>query len=504
MYKTSHYNVYVPIVETNNYLIYKTTTGALSELTWQEGQLIERWAKLSKISKNDFDRYSDFISNLYNIGFLVDENIDEIEEAHQFYLKRRKRQYYNKAPNFGLTIAPTLDCNMRCKYCYSVNKRSQPMTIDNVNAIVNILEKELRENKDKFELYEKNISLGAKSIFVTWVGGEPTIEKSIIKSLSEKFIKITSQYNLEYSAQIITNGILLDSEWIKLLREIKVERIQITLDGGRETHNKSRPLGDLQNPEENYDKILENIQQIPESIHLTIRINSDRNIFQNIEPLFNDLEERGIWPQHAKNINLGIAPKRTFDIIGTCIDKSDDTSMYFKDYNDFYGYVDIFKKLKLEHYNRWAEKVGKVKMKRKWTFPRFWLDDCALSVSPYGLAFSSDGYIYKCWEHLDKTEYRVQSVYDRLDVGSQAHKEWLSYDRFRTFKKCETCKYILRCYVVYCGQNKFKEEEPPCSDIKSNFKNFLKNQYLQSINNNEEMETIEEYLERSKAKPDLR
>jgi uncharacterized protein len=504
MYKTSHYNVYVPIEETNNYLIYNTITGALTELNWEEGQLIESWDKLSKINGELISSHKDYISKLHKASFLVDENANEIEDAHQFYLKRRKKQYYNNVPNIGLTIAPTLSCNMACNYCYSLNKKLEPMTKENIEAIKSTIEKVINKGQFKQQEDTKEVIPGSKSLFVTWIGGEPTLEKAIFIDLSEHFIKVTSENNLKYSSQVITNGILLDEEWIELLKKYKVERVQVTIDGGRESHNKSRPLRYSKNNSENYDRILKNILLIPDDIHLTIRINSDKNVFKNIEPLFNDLEDRGIWPQRAKNINLGIAPKRTFDIIGNCLGETDDTSAFFKDYNDFYNYVDIFKDLKLNHYNKWAEKNGKPKVKKKWIFPRFWLDDCALSVSPYGLAFSADGFVYKCWEHLDKTEYRVQSVYEELDVNSEKHKDWQSYDRFNTFNKCKKCKFILRCHVVYCAQNKFKTEEPPCSEIKANFKGFLKTQYLKSIDTTENMESVDEYLKRCEAKPDVR
>lgn len=92
-----------------------------------------------------------------------------------------------------LVIHPSQFCNIRCKFCYQ-NDFSNKIFLDHE------------------VLFEKLIPIYKKTKYMILLGGEPTLipeMKEYVKFITEKFPEI----NLE----MVTNGILLDDDWIDLL-----------------------------------------------------------------------------------------------------------------------------------------------------------------------------------------------------------------------------------------------------------------------------------------------
>ena len=73
----------------------------------------------------------------------------------------------------------------------------------------------------------------AKTLFVTWYGGEALLAFDRIKSITESFKKL----KLNYSAALITNGYLLDETKIRELENLKDKKIIISF--GISTYTKS-------------------------------------------------------------------------------------------------------------------------------------------------------------------------------------------------------------------------------------------------------------------------
>lgn len=491
MYKTSFYNLYIPVEEKKTFLVYKTTTGALAELSKEEGELLLNWTKKG-INLNESSNKS-FINELKSNGFIVEKDLNEIEQLHDHYLKCHQREYdQSKPPVIGMSIAPTMRCNMMCDYCYAYKKNGEDMDEAMEANVYRILEQIEKINKG-----ELSDPQNGGSFNVAWIGGEPTLMPQVFKNLSIFFQQWAKKKYLEYYSELITNGLLLDDEWIKLLEIGGIKRVQVTIDGNKEKHNSSRPLANTKNCGKNYERILENLSKLPEDINITVRINADKQTINVLEGLLNDLEQYSIWPQRARHVNIDLAPKRPYystfsDNISTNENKFAD---YFKDYAEFYPYRERFRALKLNHYNKWAHDSGKKIMKKRWKLPKGMKSDCGL-VNPYVIVICADGYIYKCWEHINKPEFRIQPADKLLDFNNPKYKEWGDYDRFYVFKKCYNCKYIPICDIVTCPALKFVDQESPCCGMKTHLKQTIKEQYIESIDNPELTETISEYCNR--------
>ena len=128
----------------------------------------------------------------------------------------------------GLTICPTMGCNFDCPYCFE-NHYPRKMTPEVQDDVVALAERMMD-------------ACGARSLSVTWFGGEPLLAPEIIESLSERLVALAKERDASYSASIITNGFLLTQEVADMLGRYEVSRCQVTIDGIGATHDATRHL----------------------------------------------------------------------------------------------------------------------------------------------------------------------------------------------------------------------------------------------------------------------
>ncbi|WP_041587473.1 radical SAM protein [Thermoanaerobacterium thermosaccharolyticum] len=255
-----------------------------------------------KIKNNDTDYDEKMSIDLYNGGFVINDNEDEIGYMNFF----EKVMRYGSS-SLGLTIAPTLQCNFRCKYCYEIHENL--FMSDDVQKLL-------------IEFVTKNISR-YKNISVSWYGGEPLLALSIIRDLSKRLIKIAEANNVIYESGIISNGYLLTKSVAQILKdECKISSVQITLDGIREIHDINRPL---ENGQGTFDVIFQNLRNIIEILNVSIRINISKDNYQQLFQLLDILNDEGILDK----IHIYIAPVSSVEnteskkIQYMCLNKSD-------------------------------------------------------------------------------------------------------------------------------------------------------------------------------------
>ncbi len=125
-----------------------------------------------------------------------------------------------------LTIMPTEQCNFRCTYCYedfSIGKMTRPV-IDGVKALI---QKRLPE---------------LKMLTLEYFGGEPLSAKEIVYEISgyTKNLIDNDYPQVKLFSGMTTNGYNLKVETFKKLLEVGVNQFQISLDGPKELHDKTR------------------------------------------------------------------------------------------------------------------------------------------------------------------------------------------------------------------------------------------------------------------------
>lgn len=172
---------------------------------------------------------------------------------------------------FNFQLIFTEQCNLRCRYCFEIDKGSQQMPLDLAKSI---LERELSQ-KD-----------GPSEYQVDLVGGEPFLFFYEIKELVEYCILHTSEWHKKFFFVIGTNLTLLNPEieqW--LLENRKYVILATSLDGTRDAHNHYRC--------DSYDTVIKNLpfykQSYPDQgVKMTIgpdTISSIYDSIRNIESL---------------------------------------------------------------------------------------------------------------------------------------------------------------------------------------------------------------------------
>lgn len=120
----------------------------------------------------------------------------------------------NKAQQ--LTFVVTQDYNLRCKYCYMIDKNDKNvMSFDVAQRIVDYFV----DNKE--ELFSTDY------VILDFIGGEPLLEVALIDKIIDYFILSTyrkkSKWFGRFRIMVQSNGVLVDSPEVqRFLKKIKI------------------------------------------------------------------------------------------------------------------------------------------------------------------------------------------------------------------------------------------------------------------------------------------
>ncbi|WP_392533429.1 radical SAM protein [Nostoc sp. C117] len=216
------------------------------------------------------------------MNFLESEsiNIDEngqilINEATLAKMSIISNVFLNRK-YFNLFILPTEQCNFRCTYCYEDFSlgRMKPETILAIKAFLD------RRCTDLNYLH------------ISWFGGEPLITKDIVLEISEYAISLMKNHpKLHYIGDVTTNGYFLDYKTAVALADVGVRRYQISLDGPRNVHDKSRIRADGGST---FDRIWTNLLAIRDSllpVSILLRIHFTVDTLELLDPLLDDIKK---------------------------------------------------------------------------------------------------------------------------------------------------------------------------------------------------------------------
>lgn len=362
-----------------------------------------------ELEKNGFVDKKDLIAELKKGNMLVNKDIDEIGTLN---LENKFQRYSSES--LSLTIAPTLECNFTCPYCYEEGHRFSEMDEN--------IQKDLIHFLDNFP----NI----KNINISWYGGEPLLKLDLLESLTDQILSKLN--NVTFNANIVTNGYYLTKENAIRLKNISVSHVQVTLDGAKETHDTRRIL---LNGEGTFDKILNNIKETCEIIPIVIRINVDKSNINNIFSLIELLQEEKL----LNKVGFYLAP----------VDNSNNTCK-----NNTCFTIKDFSKEEILFYEKCLSLgVNSINI------PKTTLGICgAISKNSYVIAPTGD--LYKCWNEIGRKEYSIGNLKDRLTANLRLTK-WLQYDPLKEYPECEECKFLPVCFGG-CAYNYMQNIDKKC------------------------------------------
>jgi uncharacterized protein len=466
--KPSYFN-FVVHASPEDYLVYNTKNTGLIHLNARDGELMERLNAMDKIVPDAYPENQSTILDLYDKGFFIDYDLDEREMLHAVY-NLGKDVHSKDTADINLTIGTTILCNMGCSYCFEFVKPNKTLKDEAViDGILNYLEDMMAKAQVK----------KWRDLNVVWYGGEPLINKTAIEKLSPRLMALCEERGMNYRAEIITNGLLLDEKAWTILKKLKVKNVQVTIDGPKEIHDVNRPLLGSKSLG-NYDRIMKHLALMPEGMNLTIRVNLDKRVYEKFEVLLMDLKHHGIWPQRYKNVHINISWLRTYE---EELNKKDVTGRLKVE--EFYYALKDLKLMKRNVFNDWATENGLGNAKIKWELPELQAE-CATWVSPYSMVIDPEGNIHKCWETIHDKKESVSHVSQGYKMDD--YDKYSQYDRYRTtHEKCKDCKFIPICDQLSCSHQVVGEQEPPCTYWKYVLTDSLKDQFLFMKANPEKM-----------------
>lgn len=331
----------------------------------------------------------------------------------------------NQIPNF--LIIPSYKCNFDCPYCYQMTYEKNILfehgfcekdIIQEIFNMIKLLISKLEE--------ENKIVYAKETIDITLMGGEPLLSEN--NSIIEQVVK-----NIEdngYSLSVVTNGYNLD-KYINLLKRVKVNHVQITIDGVKETHDKRRIL---KGGFGTYSKIMDNIKvALDDKIPISVRINADS---QNIEELPEVANEYTKIKEIYKNL---FNPYIYIMSDGGCSGNKliiDEKKSIHKIYEleKKYPQINIFRKT-FHALSLLNTVKSDIPLKVKGS-------NCAAMNNQY--IFDIYGKIYKCWFGIGNKNFEVGEFLPKVNFDYKIIDKWRNRNIYK-LEKCKECKFRYIC-----------------------------------------------------------
>lgn len=263
--KESLYNIYVPV--SNNVICYNTLCDTFVLLPSTVCHLLQKglFEQIDEPTKE----------SLKQNGFLVDRNDLEqkwITEEYAFAVSEDNSTY-------DLTLLPSLDCNLRCWYCFEHHVVGSRMLISVQENILKFVSTLL----EKKTIHHLNIEL---------FGGEPLLYfEEELYPLLRKMQELAVMKEKGISFFFVTNATCIKEEHIPLFASLKAG-FQISIDGYKEKHNQVKR--DVNSKEATYEKVMKIIHFLCngyDECYINLRINYDNETLQHISEVIMDIAD---------------------------------------------------------------------------------------------------------------------------------------------------------------------------------------------------------------------
>ncbi len=428
-YKPSMFNNLINTAD-ENFLLYNALSGEFIKLDYKNFEFIQNIGQYQQEESPFFDY---FIKK----GFIV-----PIEKNEMFFILNRKHQlqFSNYDISRSYVIAVTTYCNYKCLYCFEDGLTYNKMTIDNAQQTGNFIIQEILNNPL------------LKNLRITWFGGEPLLNIDAIAIITDIIKPFCSKKGINYSAGIISNGLLLSPDIVDTLIKKDVNMIQITLDG-EETETiyyKNAKYEDL-------NKIIANLEYVCGKVNVNIRLNCTKN---NIQSVFS-LSER-LSKKHTirKNANIYVA-----QIISSKREIETLTNAEFSKLKiNFIRYID-----KLGYNIQWENIIPK---------PR--LISCGyLKTNNY--AIDPKGYLYRCENYIGNEAMKIGDIYK----GRYYNQADSLFIFFQPSDKCNQCSIFPICHGGCIQKQIDGTNFVDCKSKKEEIIEMLKEIYQNSIYKNQ-------------------
>lgn len=372
------------------------------------------------------------------------------DEFHNILLDQKLKYQVSSYQQdvLGLVLVPTTACNFACPYCFEQSKPNVTMSYRTAKQLIKFI----------------NTHPNAKSINLTWYGGEPLLAIDRIKRLLHAFeteIKIPIEKH-----HMVTNGYLLTPEVAEFMGKHGLQSVQITLDGPEEMHNRTRCLKG--NGNDTFERILKNIDSLLKhqpQIKVSVRVNVDKANADAFFPLYKDLAER--WSDKNIYIYPGFIRQDTPDgqnLCSRCITVDDGP--------EFFSMLS----------NQGANLKYHTKM----------MDKGCMANQINSYIVGPRGEIYKCWNDVSNPKRIVGYIHRKQLSNSNLLYKYMTETSPFDDPACQQCDVMTICSggcAWYRMRNKFENGRFNVCSIYKN-KQFLEDALLYNMANRSKKHTM--------------
>ena len=300
----------------------------------------------------------------------------------------------------------TDNCNLDCKYCID-NKKDKNIDIEKIKMIID----NIVEEKQKYAT-------------INFYGGEPLLQKQIIKDTLDYINSKKSKTKFEYG--ITTNGTLLTDEDIEFFNNNKFSHVALSIDGTSEAHDINRITKDGHRThklvEENAKKLLNGFENV-----VSMSVISNNNV--------------KYLPESTKYlINLGFK-KINFLINYHCDWKDDDLEMFRQKLSEV---SKIYEEEILKENN--IEIILLDTKINDYIKGNNCNDECSLGIKSINV--STDGDYYPCTTFVGDKKYVIGNYSDGVDVNAREQMRASSKKEKQICSECSIknrCKHLCAC-----------------------------------------------------------
>jgi uncharacterized protein len=256
-FRNSRYNFAVQV--RTGTLIYNARTGAAQQLKGADAVALGRALAGPPADFPVGAVGGAVLGHLITGGFLVPAGWDELAEVRQRYWRARE-----DTPAV-LTLTTTMDCNLRCYYCYE-NRSGDRLTLRDIPSVVAIARDRLRSG-------------GRRALHVDWYGGEPLLNLEFMEEASVALQTFCEQEGVAYQASVISNRTRWPDDVGGFVRRHHIRQVQISFDGLRRNHDRRRRYGEGHVPgpgASSFDQAIRLATELLNHVRVDVRLNIDR------------------------------------------------------------------------------------------------------------------------------------------------------------------------------------------------------------------------------------
>ena len=422
--KLSKFNLWVKDYPgKGEHLLYNARTQALVKISRELKQTLDSLPQAAALPDTD-PKIKENLAALKENGIIVKDDQEEEAKVADFF---RQLKYGSSNLPFEATILTTYACNFRCVYCFEESVKDDAfLDKDTSDAIIKWLINKAEASR-------------LKKIFVVYYGGEPLLNIRPIYDISWHLKAWAEKNKADFGFAIITNGSLINAGLVDKFLSVGLKQLRVTLDGGRDAHNRKRPFSDGR---PSFDLIVENIKSVMDKVQMGVVGNFDQENFPSIPELLDHLEKEGILRRLSRIDFTPLTPR-----LGP---KANPGAIELRDCLTFISKDGLFKEV-LAIKNELLRRNIRINTGLA-------INACSLIMHDAGVTIDPKGIIYKCNALVGYPEFSVGTVREK-----EYNPRLQGFADIDAWKKCpDDCPYLPLCqggcrFYAYLEHNNFTE-----------------------------------------------